>query len=334
MKRFRHQPAKPAFTLVELLVVIAIIGVLVALLLPAVQAAREAARRIQCQNNLKQIGLALQNYHDTNGRLPAGEFWAPLRDDAGGWIYWSHWSCNMKLLPFMEGGNLYEMADFDKPALQGSNPALMQDAIREPVPMFLCPSNSNPENIWENEQTSLPIAEADYAVNVGDYFCGGEGMDPTVRVRGIPYPTYPTCGNAFFNDGYAEGNYPLRGVIGRFGWAAKFREVTDGLSNTVAMGECVGIWSLSQNLGTQSWATPSYPINFDNEIYLLGEEEWGSLSGEPKWFSGNVFRSLHPGGAQFVMCDGSVHYISENIDHDTYMGLCSRAGEEILDSEF
>ena len=318
---------RSAFTLVELLVVIAIIGVLVALLLPAVQQAREAARRIQCTNNLKQIGLALHNYHDSQKSLPSGEFWLPLRTPEGAWIHWSHWSWAVKTLPYVEDSALYQTADLTQPAMQGAN---IQEIILSTPPLFQCPSNalnaSQPR--FANEQTfRQEIGECDYAANSGDHACGGDfgiGADPTV---GAP-PEYPFCANTFSSQGYREGSHPLRGVIGRFGWAARFREIKDGNSKTFAVGECIGLFSLNQNFGTQSWALTSHPINWRNDRFLNNRQLWPTEA-NPQWGDGLVFRSLHPGGAQFVFCDGSVQFVSEDIDHPTYMALSSRAASEV-----
>ena len=332
---------RQAFTLVELLVVIAIIGVLVGLLLPAVQAAREAARRSQCQNQMKQIGLALQSYHDAKGQLPAGEFWIqdPNRLPSPGIPGWG-WL--PKILPYMEQGPLMETADMRYAAsrLSASNGIFNRDVIKTDVPGMLCPSNPFRGEVTENEgwpalaSDARQIAEADYAACIGDYRNvgpSGDGLDPTVDEDGDGLPDYPVFGNVFgpgFNGSTYPIRHPTRGVINRFGWAAEFRQIPDGLSNTFAVGECVGVWCLNQNFGTQSISTTAQPINHFNSFYLAGYENWPTTA-NPQWADAIAFRSLHPGGAHFIMCDASVHFVSENIDHASYRAFASRDGADI-----
>ena len=324
----RLKESRNGFTLVELLVVIAIIGILIGMLLPAVQSVREAARRTSCANNVRQIGLAMHNYHETQGSLPAGEFWLTTYGENGGWTGWSGWNWTVKLLPFIEQQNLYNTADLTSPAFTSATN--YQDILVSDPQGFVCPSNSfSAIDKLPNEATgNLSITECDYAVNTGDHECGGDhgvGADPTV---GDP-PKYPFCANTWESFGYGRASHPVRGISGRFGWAAKFRDIYDGTSNTFAVGEVVGVFSITQNFGTQSWALTSLPMNWRNEFYLAGESNWATED-NPQWADGLVFRSLHPGGAQFAMCDGSTRFMPDTIDQATYMALSSRdAGETI-----
>jgi prepilin-type N-terminal cleavage/methylation domain-containing protein len=322
------------FTLVELLVVIAIIATLIGLLLPAVQSARESARRSNCANNLRQMGLAMHNYHDGRKRFPAGEFWMPLRRPDGSWIHWSHWNWTVRILPYTEDSALYDTANFSQPAMRGSN---YQSILFNAPALFRCPSNSfNSQfpNYFNEQAGSRQIAECDYAANAGDHACGGDfgvGADPSV---GRP-PTHPACANTFPNANppyLPEGGYPVRGQVGRFGWAAAIREIPDGTSKTIALGECIGQFGFQQNFGTQSYALTSYPINWKTDYFVSNQNDWPKQS-KPQWFAGAVFRSLHAGGgAQFVFCDASVRFISDSIDQPTYMALSSRAGGESTNS--
>ncbi|HEX6960597.1 MAG TPA: DUF1559 domain-containing protein [Lacipirellula sp.] len=336
-----HAPLS-GFTLVELLVVIAIIGVLVALLLPAVQAAREAARRAQCQNQMRQIGIALQNHHDAKGQLPAGEFWYFNYDRKPGEGYMS-WGWLPKILPYMEQASLLAQANFSYAATtEGFQGIYNRSVIRTTVPGLLCPSNSFRGEVTENEffhahsNSNAQIAEADYAASIGDYRNAGgtgDGLDPSIDNDGDGLPDWPVFGNVFGPGSALSPSYPARhptrGVINRFGWAAKFKQIPDGLSNTFAVGECVGAWCLSQNFGTQSFSTTAQPINHMNPHYLAGTANWPT-NANPQWADAIAFRSLHPGGAHFIMCDASVHFLSENLDHASYRAMASREGDDVI----
>ena len=251
----------------------------------------------------------------------------PLRTATGGWIHWSHWNWTIKLLPTLEDQALFAAADLTQPAMRGS---VFQDVLFRTPAVFLCPSNpyNSTASQYFNESTGTRrIGECDYASNAGDHACGGdfgEGADPAL---GDP-PTYPACANTFPQNKYPEGKAAIRGVIGRFGWAASFRQITDGTSKTFALGECIGQFSINQNFGTQSWALTSHPMNWQNDQFVGKENNWPSES-NPQWSLGLVFRSLHAGGgAQFALCDASVRFLSENINHAVYMALSSRAAGE------
>jgi len=291
--------SRGGFTLVELLVVIAIIGILIALLLPAVQSAREAARRIECTNHLKQIGLALHNYHGTSRRLPHGSHHA------------DRWGWQPRLLPYIEGRAEYEQIDWDIFSWQGGN----FDLIKPVHSQFLCPSDRLGDEILEEENFAAPtwaISQSDYAACIGDYR----------NHTGVG--ELPQYGNVGFGPGLTER--PVRGMIGRWRWAAKFRDVGDGLSNTICVGECVGALCITQNYGTQSFATTAHPINYMNRS-LMDDKP---VMANPRWDESIGFRSFHPSGANFLLGDGSVRFIGENIDGATYRGLASRDGGELV----
>ena len=289
---------RSGFTLVELLVVIAIIGVMVGLLLPAVQSAREAARRMSCQNNMKQIGIALHNYHDTYNRLPMGTF---HRD---------RWGWQPRILGFMEQNTVFEQLDFSIAAWQGDNFAL----IKPIQPQFLCPSDALSDLIREEEGFAAPtwnISQSDYGVCIGDYKnATGIGQTPD-----------------FGNVGFGPGNTPnqVRGMMGRWGWGAKFADVVDGLSNTLMLGEVIGALCITQNFGTQSWATTAHPINHMNASLIANRP----TQANPRWDESIGFRSFHPGGAQFALGDGSIRFVTENLDGVLYRSLASRMGGEV-----
>lgn len=288
------------FTLIELLVVIAIIAILIALLVPAVQKVREAAARAQCQNNMKQIGLALHGYHDQIKRLPPSEF----HDNGSNPVRWG-WI--PKILSFVEQDPVYSKLDFKIHSWQGNNYALLSQRF----PLFLCPADPYKDLIREEENFAGPtwvLSQADYASVAGDYKnATGVGASPD-----------------YGNLNYA--NPVVRGVMGRWGWAAKFAEITDGLSNTFAVGECVGAFCITQNLASQCWGTTAHPINYLNDTFPNNLP----TQANPRWDESIGFRSFHPGGANFLFCDGTVKFVSQNIDMGTYRALASRANGEVV----
>jgi prepilin-type N-terminal cleavage/methylation domain-containing protein/prepilin-type processing-associated H-X9-DG protein len=275
---------RPGFTLVELLVVIAIIGILIALLLPAVQAAREAARRAQCTNNEKQIALALHNYHDTYKTFPIGHQWVgPAGTNAGsrGWT----WSAG--LLPFIEQSSLQDQINFALPVKDPVN----IDIVQTKVANSRCPSEAGPETHTQNGGS-------------------GSGMTP-------PTATYVgNCGSfrLSFQTDFQQPAGRRNGMFGR-DWLVKMRDVTDGTSNTVLVGETI-LWNFSWD---PNWI---YRIvgNGSRAANTLGAVRTGRRKINPAPVTSNVvrreaFSSRHPGGANFALADGSVRFISETIDH-------------------
>ncbi|MDQ3332190.1 MAG: DUF1559 domain-containing protein, partial [Planctomycetota bacterium] len=206
-------PSRKGFTLIELLVVIAIIAVLIALLLPAVQQAREAARRVQCKNNLKQLGLALHNYENTYGVFPPN----------GATSQYSY-SPQAQLLPFIEQANLQRLIDFDQPLIIGSggpssrlNPAI-QPAAEKAVSVFLCPSDGG--EVFYVDTTKTPnerFAGGNYMASMGS----GVGWN-CYTSRPPSLPTWNGSDGLFWN-----------------GSKVRFRDLTDGTTNTIAFGEAL-----------------------------------------------------------------------------------------------
>jgi prepilin-type N-terminal cleavage/methylation domain-containing protein/prepilin-type processing-associated H-X9-DG protein len=368
MKRIQRQ----AFTLVELLVVIAIIGILVALLLPAVQAAREAARRTTCTNNLKQIGIALQAYSGSYGRFPINGVSVETTNWATG-----RGSEHLRLLPFLEQGQLYnpinfQLGQFHPPGDPQSieftttlgrispspfNPG--EQYLRTVViPGLICPTD-----IPGKFTTMGTYAVTNYGASIGAQSVPsqfGAGSNIGVVVGASPY-TGDTTGNwfgfgtaAYADQSSSAGGMGISGVFERSGpgstrgggtWAAAFIDIVDGTANVIAYGEtrpvCMqygqGGW-LDSSQGC-TWVATTAPINFPT---CMGEYNplagtLGSWSMSNPIYQANSlptsqgFKSKHPDGAQFVFCDGSVHFLNETIAYDTYQRLGDRQDGRVVE---
>ncbi len=327
-----------AFTLIELLVVIAIIAILIALLLPAVQQAREAARRMQCRNNLKQLGLAIHNYHDIAGTLPC----------IGGYGL-KGWGLFPLILPQLDQSPLYNQIPFnDKVECTSVN------FIRKIIlPVLQCPSEpgqivklgyspnsgcangtstpDDPGQLWYGASTS-------YVGNYGDSFnnsspanepyggnnaltlygAGGCNSDPT-GLTTVPTAACPRPTGRYGSGPNLRGLFDFTGVAS----IVRFRDITDGMSNTILFGhisrDCSGgrnTWMLS--IGS-TYGT-SVPININTPC----------RTGMTYSFSLDGFHSHHTGGAVTCLADGSVRFISQNISTFTHNALGSRAGGEVV----
>lgn len=281
------------FTLVELLVVIAIIGLLVALLLPAVQAARESARRSQCANNLKQIGLALHNYHDVQNAFP--------NSDTGGSI--GRASAFTPILPYLEQAPAYSLYDF---SLGNSDPANMR-VVSQQLAVYLCPSAVMRRQVPDaNGCDANNRAPGTYAVCTGN-------DNP-----------YGTLTGAIPNNG---------AIIEHGSGVTRMRDILDGTTQTLLAGESAwnfpdflftsGPCSGQVRWGFTYWSSP-YPLS-------TAFTTQGMLN--PRLMQGNSmrlanFRSDHAAVLNFLFCDGSVKVVGENIDHVLLDRLATRAGGE------
>ncbi len=287
-----------AFTLVELLVVIAIIGVLVALLLPAVQQAREAARRMHCVNNMKQIGLAMHQYHDAHARFPYAVTTC-CTPPGGTWV--------VLLLPHLEQQNLHDQFDL---SLTMTDP-VHTEPIQQVISTFICPTDGGP----------------------GNAVLDGRFQHNAPRMLGLWYPVSmgptqpdqcPFCSATWCCQGNNYGTNPPGNSVGMFGRHAlpevRFGDVTDGLSNTFMSGETLPRHCIFN--GAYATNFPVYPTT----IPLNTMEEDMGESGQ--WFRTCGFKSLHPGGANFLMGDASVHFVSETMDYRLYNNLGTREGGE------
>ncbi len=362
-----HRDRRRGFTLVELLVVIAIIGVLVALLLPAVQAAREAARRMQCANNLKQVGLGLISYADAKKKLPAATQFnprkvsttfppAPTNGPGGTWV--------LEILPFVEQQAVYARFDRTKAPNHKDNAAV----VAVPLPFLVCPSSADEgtpditplgggvfdtddkqdggSNVNPNRATSGGLAERVmglwYPVSAGPTSFDGCPFCPAVAP---PTPNFCCQGAGLGSDQINASNDPLgppgtpapsfAGMFGRYEKGIKLSEVTDGLSSTVMAGETIAV-----QCKYQCAHCPNFPIAMTNtplNTFVRTSKKLStgacvvSIKNDPDeggYCEACGYKSRHPAGAHLLFGDGHVPFVSESIDFNVYFLLGAKSSGE------
>jgi prepilin-type N-terminal cleavage/methylation domain-containing protein len=348
--RYRSRRPKVGFTLVELLVVIAIIGILVALLLPAIQAAREAARRSSCVNNLKNLGLAVLNHHDTKKHFPVSMGYVVEGGEAPGvdqpcvgWI--------LNTLPQLEEQSLFDQFQqggaFEGSFTQAgggamrpqpqhgigslkngiSCPALMQTKLS----ILQCPSDESVRQLSSKQYEWNPASVAltsykgvldddwlgqnegsSYKNDDPDEYKSGNYTEPTTS----PVPTPRDC----------HRDMRCRGIFFRhsFRRPVTIAKVTDGTSKTLMIGEDLPDYDLHSAAfySNGDWCSCNVPINHGLELPPLNDDFL------KKWWEGQSFRSHHPGGVHFCLVDGSVRFVAEDIDNIIYRTSCTRNGAE------
>ena len=289
-----HKISRNGFTLVELLVVIAIIGVLVALLLPAIQMAREAARRSQCANNMKQMGLALHNYHDTHQVFPSGFVVYPnnAMSNIRGWGW------GALILPYVEQGALYDALGVTQNRIDqldgGTYPAPGSPLTQTRLPVYRCPSDIGPDRNPQRANHGM----SNYSGVFGNGTPAGRDPDGT------------SYGNAF------ESSHPWRAGNGMFfaNSGVRMAQIRDGTSNVLAIGEraygvagglrapnaysgaiWVGLWEHDRHASTIRG------LRATNDFQFFGADQW-------------CYSSHHPGGGHFQLADASVKFISADVD--------------------
>jgi prepilin-type N-terminal cleavage/methylation domain-containing protein/prepilin-type processing-associated H-X9-DG protein len=281
------------FTLVELLVVISIIGVLVGLLLPAVQAAREAARRMQCSNNMKQLALAAHNYHDSHRKFPIGHHL--YGDTTGGISRGLGYTWSFGLLPYIEQGNLYNQFDQRFPVFEQT---ITRNGILAATPLatFSCPSDKKPPTIDLTSERIRPTATSSYKASNGAYNNGFS----------TPTANSPDA----FNGAFERDSRPLYGI----------NNFSDGTSNTILFAETR--WGMNASGRTRTYlygasdpsSTP-FASGASEACFLNGQTAMNWVVTVATSSANRTAGSFHTGGAQFAFADGSVHFLSENIEH-------------------
>jgi len=361
MRGYARVPARRAFTLIELLVVIAIIAVLIGLLLPAVQAAREAARRISCVNNMKQIGLALHNYHDRNNVFAPAVMALP---PSQGWGAWSSQNISWRILilPSMEQNPLYNSVNF---MLLNGGGDTIATAWYTYLSVYSCPSDGSPRFVPNGNEVSSP--NACFPMYQPNPPGGGARLVPVTNYNmshGDNYTALPLIGN----NPWETPSPPPPGTVVRIGWQqlwgtkgpdfappagdpavgmrgfSDYRtgqppvgiaDVTDGTSNTIIVGEGLPEQDANNEIWTATGAASgvSVPLNLNTGGaycgFGCGTNGWGNRAS----YAHKGFKSKHPGGANFLLCDGSVKFLKASISPPTYCALGSKAGGEVLSAD-
>ncbi len=333
---------RPAFTLVELLVVIAIIGILVGLLLPAVQAAREAARRMQCSNNVKQLGLSFHNYHDTFRNFPInfadrnraglGAGGPAISDTGKSWM--------QMILPFIEQGNLFNQIDFSvglrlTGGLVGptANIQRNRDVAATVLSSYLCPSDGQHQNGRLNRRSDSPPGLNTFAVTNYKAVAGrnwGNGL--------FDHPNTLGGRNGGNKNGLNAGNGILCSNQVNTNPITRMADLSDGTSNTLIIGEALPVfsqwnWWYNPNAVT---ATCAIPLNFSLRRPLVAPlSTCGLPAGDYSrladcdWPNNYSLNSRHTGGGNFGLGDGSVRFVSDSVDTETYRSYASISSGEV-----
>jgi prepilin-type processing-associated H-X9-DG protein len=299
--------------LIELLVVIAIIAALIAMILPAVQSAREAARRAQCLNNLKQLALALHNYHDAVATFPPGYVSLTQGNLPNGADIGPGWGWAAMILGQIEQRGIYDSLNFNLSTFTPSASTARSTALS----MFLCPSSPAPRGPLTIKDASGKVLVADLAA--GQYIAVAGQFEPE---------EFPGTNNGVF---YRNSSIGLR-------------DITDGSSMTLMVGE------RSRNVADATWVgmipsglscnNPTWPVQDceASNVLILGhtgpspDEPWVDVPNNKK-AGVDDFHSLHPGGCNFAFCDGSIRFLKETISPQVFSQLATRAGGEAISGE-
>lgn len=339
-----YKQLKKAFTLIEILVVISMIGLLFGLLLPAIQSSREASRRAECTNRLRQIGTALASHHAAHNRFPPG-FLANIRGEGGRLAAIDPFSVHFQLLPYLEQTTLYNIANMDNVSAEGSIPHIRDGAANRTIRntklvIFLCPSDpqdAQPGNNYLATVGPFPL-EFDSSATPG----GGGGAFPGF---------YPTAGQDF-TDGLSQTvgfSERLQGYgsetsyhRGRDFWYSGIWDLRRPSNSDEAVKACAALGSGRPDwwhAAGRSWTSGRYADTLYNHV---APPNWDGMDcslnvpfGKPGDISAGVItaRSLHSGGVNALVMDGSVRFIKQGINHQVWRALGSRSGGEVLSAD-